>query len=308
MSSKTQTHSIHLTQKHIFVLPTRQGLLFGLILFFMLLGSINYANSMGFMLTFLLSGMALVSIFHTWRNLAHLRIQAGSAPPFFAGEMGYFVLLFHNHQQPARHGLSIQQYPKKQKPLTPLLFDLGADQTNQVHLSVPLQQRGLQSAGRLRLTTRFPLGLFYAWSLLELESAQVLAYPKPEGDMPVPSGILDQQGSQYEHGNKGDDFTGYRDYHPGDSPRHIDWKAVAREQGWLIKQFGGEAGDSHYWFDWDSVAHLADKERALSQLCRWILLADAQNLRYGLRLPGYELDLDQGENHKHLCLEALALF
>ncbi|HWU82526.1 MAG TPA: hypothetical protein VN063_03450, partial [Methylophilaceae bacterium] len=40
-----------LTRRHIYILPTRYGLLYGVILIGMLIGSINYTLSLGFFLT-----------------------------------------------------------------------------------------------------------------------------------------------------------------------------------------------------------------------------------------------------------------
>jgi len=66
---RRQQSPVRLDLRRIFILPTRSGIIFGLILMAMLIGSINYNNSLGFLLTFTLVGLGLVSILHTFRNL-----------------------------------------------------------------------------------------------------------------------------------------------------------------------------------------------------------------------------------------------
>ncbi len=298
---------ITLKLRTIYIIPSRHGVLFGLFLFVMLLGSINYSNSMGFMLTFSLAAMTLVSILHTYRNLSGLQIEPAPPEPVFAGEECCFPLWLDNQQQPKRYALNFRLHPKRHKPTQSMLCDVEENQLHCLFFPIKAQQRGHLSLQRLNLSTEFPLSLFHAWTYLDFSHIQAIVYPHPAGELPVPQGLPEHEQQSHEKGQRGDDFVGYRDYHPGDSPRHVDWKVVAREQGWRIKQFGGEEGLTSLWFNWHDVNHQGT-EAALSQLCRWILLADAQNLHYGLRMPGFERPPEQGEAHKRACLQALALF
>src|SRR6185436_15782766 len=65
-------------------------------LLIMLVGSINYVLSLGFMLTFLLAGLALAGMVHTVRNLARLVIVTCRVEPVFAGESAQFRLYLEN--------------------------------------------------------------------------------------------------------------------------------------------------------------------------------------------------------------------
>jgi uncharacterized protein (DUF58 family) len=103
-----------------------------------------------------------------------------------------------------------------------------------------------------------------------------------------------------------DDFAGLRAFHPGDPPRHIAWKAYAREQGLQVKVYAGTAVTSHS-FDWESLSGLGIEAR-LSQLCRWVEDAYAAGRAFGLRLPGVEIAPNVGPGHRQRCLTALALF
>ncbi len=295
-----QPGPIVLDRRHIYILPSKAGLGFGLVLFIMLLGSINYNNSMGYALTFLLASVGIVSILHTHRTLLGLRIEAGKVHPVFAGETAQFQLWLDNHGQAARYVLVWQRDDST------FVIDVPADQHVGINIPVSTAQRGRAFLGRVMVHSHFPLGLFRAWSYVHLD-VSTLVYPQPFGHKTLPLGEQSDnvgEGSFREGG--GEDFIGYRDYQLGDSPRHIDWKAVARGQNWIIKQFGGLRAAT-VWLTWDDVSVFNNVELALSQLCLWILVAESQGAEYGLKIPGCTLEPNRGNEHRELCLEALAL-
>jgi len=132
-----------------------------------------------------------------------------------------------------------------------------------------------------------------------------LVYPRPAREtLPLPMARA-EAGQGRSHGEGQEDFSGLRTYRLGDSLRHVAWKAVAREQGMLAKQFSGEA-QQDVWLDWDALAGL-DTEARLSRLTRWVLDAEASGAHWALRLPGRSIELDAGPSHRQRCLEALAL-
>ncbi|MCP4700844.1 MAG: DUF58 domain-containing protein [Gammaproteobacteria bacterium] len=296
-----------LTRRCIYILPTRHGLMFALMLFVMLLGSMNYNNSMGFLLTFLLAGMALVSILHTYHNLSGLRAEAGKAVPAFAGESCLFQLWLDNRGRRARYSCQLYRSQKGAARGNRLFADIPRDQRTCVEIPVSAQQRGRLSLGRVTLQSCFPLGLFRAWAYLEFDVHSVV-YPRPAGQQTLPPGKPKTGKKGTRHSLEGEDFIGHRDCHPGDSLRHVDWKAAARGQGKLIKQFGGGESNAAIWLSWEDVSRYRHVEAGLSQLCRWVLAADSQNLSYGLNIPGSRLPPGHGAEHRRRCLEALALF
>lgn len=294
-----------LDRKNIYIVPTQHGLLLACILLVMLVGSMNYNSSLGYLFTFLLISMVLVSILHTHRNLLGLRIDAGHVAPVFAGELAQFQLGLDNRDQPARHTLLWHRYPRHDDPI-PLTINVPADQKFYFTLEVVAPSRGYLQLGQLIVYTRFPLGLFRAWSYVDLNVA-ALVYPAPNGQEALPRGQPgEQRGENTPHEGGTEDFIGYRAYQIGDSPRHVDWKAVAREQGWLVKQFGG-VNSATIWLRWDDVK-LYPLETALSQLCLWVVRAEHAGIRYGLELPNSTFEPNGGEQHQTQCLRALALF
>jgi uncharacterized protein (DUF58 family) len=289
-----------LDRSRVFILPTSAGLAFAAMLLVMLLGSINYNNSLGHLFTFLLGSMVVVSILYTYRNLAMLSISAGRARPVFAGERAGFEVLVTNVSEYARIGIRLET------PDQPFLsIELDGGQTVTATLHRDAAQRGVLALGRCRVSSCYPLGLFRAWSNVTLRM-HCLVYPRPGPRRPLPQAVSYKPALSGDKGRGVDDFVGLRPYRPGDSPRHMFWKAAAREQALLTKQFGGDRADE-LWLDWYAL-DATDTERRLSQLCRWVLDASRLGHCYGLCLPQVEIAPGSGEVHKSQCLEALARF
>lgn len=296
-----QAGAIVLVQRRVFILPTRPGLVFVAVLLLMLAGSVNYSLSLGFVLTFLLGAMGITAMLHTFRNLANLRITAGRARPVFAGETARFTLCIDNHGAADRFSIGLTR-DNKDATFT----DVPARQTVFSSIGIPAPRRGLLRPGRLTLFTRFPLGLYYAWAYLELDM-QCVVYPRPAapGLLLPPAESAAGQGA--DRGQGQEDFFGLRPYHSGDSPRHIAWKAAARDRGLLTKQFSGRA-DSELWLSWTMLPAQMNVEEKLSRLARWALDANARGMSFGLKLPGKTIAIASGEAQLEQCLEALALF
>lgn len=291
---------VTLTQRRIYVLPTRSGLTFAFLLMLMLLGSINYGNSMGFVLTFLLASLALVSILHTWRNLARLTVRAGHSEPVFAGQHARIEVCLDNALGLARYAIGLRA-----AGVAGDVVDVPPHAGACPGVAVPAHTRGRMAVPSFTLATTFPLGLFRAWTHLDL-AMHCLVYPQPSADTrPLPASP-DDQGTGTLRGEGQEDFAGLRTWRAGESLRQVAWKAVAREQGMLAKQFAGEAQQA-VWLDWHGLAGL-DSEARLSRLTRWVLDADAAGVRYGLRLPACTLPPGTGEVQRRRCLEALAMF
>lgn len=282
----------------MFMLPTRYGFLFAIVLVAMLLAAVNYSNGLGYGFTFLLGAMVLTSMLYTHRNLAGVTLTVGAADPVFAGESALFPVTAHNPDQQPRAGLWLISGDQRQR------LDLSPGGHSAATVSIVTTHRGYVPAPIVRLTTSFPFGLLYTWSAALHPQARGLVYPRPAPRLPLPEAPDRQRYQQPGLRPEGDDFMGLRQYHPGDPPRHVHWKAVARGQDLLTKRFGG-AGAGTVWIDWDEIA-APDTETRLSLMCRWVLDAEEQGAHYGLRLPGTTLAPDRGSAHQHACLAALA--
>ncbi|MBL0141164.1 MAG: DUF58 domain-containing protein [Betaproteobacteria bacterium] len=289
---------VTLVQRRIFILPTKQGYLFAGVLLVLLLASINYALSLGFLLTFLLAAMGSVAMLHTWRNLSQLKLRPGRCDAVFAGDTAYFRVVL---ESPSRDRFAVAI---RRRGESPVFADVRASEPRIASLAVPARRRGRLACGRLEIFTRYPVGLFHAWSYFDF-GLSVIVYPRPDpmaGLPPQQSLAGDDEGVPIA----GDeDFAQLRGYNPGDPPRQIAWKALARGGDLLTKEFHATAS-AELWLDWID-ARAADPEARLSVLAHWVIETERLGQSYGLRLPGVSIPPGRGDVHRARCLVALAL-
>ncbi|NOT84949.1 MAG: DUF58 domain-containing protein [Methylococcaceae bacterium] len=290
---------ITLQHRRIFILPTQQGMSFILLLVILLLIAFIYNNNLTYLLGFMLLSILMVSILLTFRSLAGLVIATGHTKPVFAGEVTAINLLLDNPSPADRFNLEF-------KVEQPTHCDVPAYSSESLTLYATTRKRGWFQVGTIRVTSRFPLGLFRAWSPIRFDHP-MLVYPKPASLLLAFPEISSQQNPQgFSRQGGGDDFYGLKTYQAGDGIKQIHWKAYAKGQGLLTKQFSDDKA-AEIWLNYAATpGH--DTEERLSQLCRWVLDAEAAGLKYGFQLPGTTLPPAQGAAHYAQCLQALALF
>ncbi|OYY93548.1 MAG: hypothetical protein B7Y41_12400 [Hydrogenophilales bacterium 28-61-23] len=301
---------IRLNARRLYILPTRSGLVFAMLLLGLLIGAINYGLSLAYLFTFWFAGLGVIGMLHTQRNLSGLTIRAKASPAVFAGEDARLLLEAENPAGPRRYRIGLAHPSGASREC-----DVPVGGKAELALVLTGCKRGWQPLGRFTLYSRHPLGLFRCWTVLELagpDSAPhgVLIYPAPARDslpLPAPDGADRQaKASQAD----GDDFTGLRGYQAGDPPRRIAWKAAARSQHLLTKQFNEPSvapSGSRLRLDWSRTPE-NDTEARLSRLTRWALDAYAAGLAFELVLPSHSVNMGGGEAHLRHCLEALALY
>lgn len=294
--------TIVLVHRRVYIVPTRLGWLFAATLAILLIGSINYALALGFGLTFLLAGMGIAGMVQTARNLARLALSVGRTEPVFAGDTAQFRLYLDGRAAFDRPAILVRHLGCGAQ----LVLDIAAGGLGEVVLQVPAPSRGWLALGRVMLETRFPLGLFRAWSYVEPE-VRCVVYPRPERSPLPPASGEAASGAMRSPVPGNDDFAGLRGYQPSDSPRHVAWKAVARTDDLLTKQFAGEAG-AELWLDWQTLPATLSIETRLSRMAGWVLAAERSGALYGLRLPEAQFAPARGDAHRAACLQALAMF
>jgi len=291
-------------RKFSFVYPTASfaGLLFVLAVMWYAASSQN--SPAVYLLLFALIAVFLVSIPHTLINLADVTIVLESVKPAFAGQEVSLSVEVMNRSRATRHGinLALAGSGRERKRID----HIPGGKAARVTLRFPARQRGEHKIGTLCLTSAYPLG--FVRVLKKFAASQTyLVYPKPAGDLQLPLGRARAPHSRLQADiGEGDDFAGVRPYVTGESQRHIDWKAVARGQPLMTKQFAAEAED-FVRLDF-SAFDLADVEDRLSQLALWVIEAERTRRPYGLRLPGTEILPAVGQSHFQQCLRALSLF
>lgn len=292
---------ITLTQRRIFILPTRAGVGFLCMALGLLLAAINYENNMLFALAFIIVGLFLVCILHTYTNLAGLNLRHLGAEAVFSGHHAEFKFLLTRAGDRQYHSIALG-WPESDLAVTSLVDE----HNSKVSLFVPVEQRGRMKMGRLKVESRYPLGIFRAWTWLDF-NANCLVYPKPLNafDQAAATTATHDSGN-YLLADGNEEFAGFAAYQPGDSLNLISWRNVARGLPTMTEQYQS-AADRRVWIEWRDEDR-SRVELALSRMCFQVLQADNNRIEYGLRLPGTELVPAVGAGHRLRALESLALF
>jgi uncharacterized protein (DUF58 family) len=269
------------------------------VLLFVLLGAINYQSNSAYIVLSMMLATAIAGSVHAWRMMGALRVSAVSISPTFAHEPIPLTVRVtgHGHYSftaefpaflPIEHGCT-QHFVK-------------ANDTCMLSLTIPGQSRGFHTLPPLQFGSYFPLGLLLLSKIYPLNTSYVV-YPQP-----LFGGVMASDDGDGEHmgqliGATGD-FHGHRAYIPGESQRRIDWRAVARERPFLVKEFvRGTTVDCIIDF-----AHFSGygAETRLSLMAGLIISAEREGRRYGIKIDTVHIPADLGEAHYHRCLSALA--
>ena len=294
-----------LGQRNVYILPTRAGFTFAATLLVMLLASINYQLNLGFALTFLLIGAGLVSMHLTHGNLRGLTLHLRPASPGFAGEPAMLEVVITN---PGRERLALALHFEDRGAHGRAFAwsDVPAGGQASARVSLVPAHRGWHPVPAMVVETVFPFGLFRAWTVWR-PAARVLAWPRPEATPPpLPVSASTPADERASSRSAGSELDGVRPWRRGDSMRQVAWKKVARS-GELVSRETSGSVQRELWLAW-ADAQTGDAELRLSRLTAWLLQAEREGLAWGLRLPGRELPLGQGEAQRRAALDALALW
>lgn len=287
-----------LAYRQIFILPTIFGGLIGLLMATMLIGSLNFNNNLGLLTTFIVAGLALISLFQAYRNLTDMEVLAVQAAPAFAGEAMRVAVSLREPGLRPRHGIRLTLGASTDT------LTLQRGETATAFLEQPAPERGWHSVNRIRVSTCFPLGLFRAWSWLMPET-RGLVYPAPL----VPAAPWPRNAGDAGHASRpqeGEDFHSLREWRPGDPIHRIAWKASQRHGNLLSRQFQVEH-DNALVLRLDDAPG-GDLETRLSALTAWVVQAHRQGLEWRLELPGHPIGPGGDDTHRHACLKALAVW
>jgi uncharacterized protein (DUF58 family) len=298
-------------RERIRVRPTGLWLLFGPVLGCMWLAAVNYTNNLVYGVLYLVASLTFVSLFHTWRNLASVEIGHLRVHPAFAREDVRVEIHLRNSGTVPVYGLHFAVTAPRMRPRDTLTLrdssagvQVAPGDVRTIELRFPAGPRGRFRIEALLVRTTYPFGLLGARFRLPL-STDYFVYPEAKGSDLLPERHTGGKSGFVFSGHSGDDFAGVRPYQPGESLRHVDWKAYARGRPLSVKQFAGGDG-RELWLDPDEISDLP-LEMRLSQLAYWIVLAEKQEVPYGFRFGTTTLDPGLGAEHSRRALEALAV-
>ena len=293
-----------LTQRNVYILPTRPGFMLMLTLLVLLIASINYQLNLGYLLTFLLAGSAVVGMHVCHATLRGLTLVLSPPEAQFAGHSTTLSVVLTHMRKSVRHGIGLAVLDATHEDRW-AWTDVPAQGSCIVQVAFKPERRGLHQVPPLTAETRFPLGTFRVWTVWR-PAAKVLVYPKPESfPPPLPPGEPRAGGAMATRAQNSGEFEGVRAYRRGDPLKLVVWKKAAKSQE-LVSRDTMQAQRYELWLDFDQAGH-TDREHKLSRLTAWVLQADKLGQDYGLRLPGQEIAPASGEAHKRRCLEALAV-
>ena len=292
--------SLLLTQRNVYILPTRAGWMLASTLIVLLIGSINYQLNLGYLLTFLLAGSAAAGMVVCHNTLRGLRLHLLPPQPLFAGGLATLDVKLVNTRRTPRHAIALALLDTDHWSWA----DVPAQGEATVQVSFKPARRGLHRVPTLTAETRFPLGTFRVWTVWR-PAAQVLVYPAPEPMPPALPPGEPRSGAGLAGGARASgEFDGVRAYQRGDPMKLIVWKKFAKSDE-LVSRDTLHMQRQELWLDFARIGGL-DVEGRLSRLAAWVLMADEQGLDYGLRLPGVEIKPASGPAQRLRCLEALA--
>jgi hypothetical protein len=101
------SRKLTLSQQSIFIFPTVTGFLFGGLIVLLILGAINYQNSLVYGVAFTLGSLFLVTILYTFRNLSGLTIELIAASTGFVGEDVEFQVRISRSKGKGREGIQL---------------------------------------------------------------------------------------------------------------------------------------------------------------------------------------------------------
>lgn len=308
-SRLTPQDVVTLTQRNVYILPTRPGFMLGVTLLVLLVASINYQLNLGYLLTFLLAGSAVVGMHMGHATLRGLSLRLTPPEAQFCGASATLPITLSSERRTPRYGIGLSILGSGQWSWS----DVAPQGSTVVHVAFKAPHRGLHRIPTLTAETRFPLGTFRVWTVWR-PAARLLVYPTPEPFAPpLPAGEPQAGGSLNTQPQATGEFDGVRAYRRGDPLKLIAWKKTAKGDA-LVSRDAQQSQRFELWLDLAHTGHatgggqaLISLEYRLSRLCAWVLEAEQRGLDYGLRLPGLEIKPGSGEAHKRRCLEALAL-
>ena len=293
--------SFTLTQRTVYILPTRPGFTLAATLLVLLIASINYQLNLGYLLTFLLAGSAMVGMHVSHATLRGLTLNLIAPEAQFAGASAVIGVNLANDLNTIRHGIGMSVLGAGHW----VWADVPPLGVATLHIAFRPARRGLHLVPALTAETRFPLGTFRVWTVWR-PASKVLVYPAPEPSAPpLPPGEPKSGGAASALHQHSGEYDGVRAYRRGDPMKLVVWKKVAKA-GELVSRDAEQVQRYELWLDFAQCG-AANTEHKLTRLCAWVLAAEKQGLDYGLRLPGVEVKAGHGEGHKRQCLEALAL-
>lgn len=291
-------------KERIFIVPTRFGFMYGMGIIVTLSAGVIYANNLVFLLCFFLVALVLIAMYQTNSNLKGIQVDKIVLNLTEAKRKGFGKIWLKGTSSENKNQVKFELNHKGKNKIDFVISQIKRQGLTIDSFSFVEFTRGKKNIQKVKLSTVFPFGLFYAWRIMDV-THEYYIFPEQSGRRELPN--LANSGDSLESlmGKKGDDFTQHLKYQPGHSQKHIDWKAFAKGRPLLIKEFSD--GDRQaVVLDYSRLA--GGRESRLQQLATWVEQCEKQNLNYQLKLENVNIGPAVGSHHRNQCLRALASF
>ena len=289
-----------------YIIPTGFGFCFSVIILVLLYSSFASGNNFLYLYTFFLTSIGVTSLRLTNDNVSTIKIESVEIQDVFAGVPTFALVTLFNSSSRAKSFIEVYQKPHKKT----IIAEIPANSVYQARIELDGYSRGLQTVPKLSVSTTFPFYLLNSWKVSRSKETFVV-FPAPAGvsQFPVDGNLEDIEDSRIVDRKTGTDseFAGHRKFETGDSFRQVDWKAYARTEKMLVKDYQSFRSQEVH-LRWENTLFKSDVESRLCQLALWIEIAEAKGFQYSLELPGMNLQSQRGRSHYLRCLTSLALY
>ncbi|WP_435275502.1 DUF58 domain-containing protein [Psychrobium sp. nBUS_13] len=289
---------VTLHRRNIFILPSKFGVVFGLLNVLLFVIGINYQNNLVIMLSSFCFSLFVTTMLFCYQNMAGMLIKPVVRLEYIASQL--LSIECQVSCDKGKHGIYFR-YKSQPQQLVSLL-----EQQSSISLTVKEKSRGLHRLPRLIVASEYPLGLFRAWANLEFEQ-DVIVFPKPIASSQSLSAIEQGDGAYSSKRTvSGDSFSGLEPYREGESLKRVAWKQLAQGKGVLSKQFEQTLGEPQ-WLDLDDIDG-GDIEMKLSHLAYLVNYYSSLNQPFGVKLGNKKIPVGHGNSHRKNALTLLATF
>ena len=298
-----------LSNRNIFIMPTRFGfayLFFDVLLF--LLGT-NYQNNTILLLSYLLASLFITVMMHSFYNLSQLTFSSSAKQFTFAKQQAYFPITIKakkthfnlNFQHIIKNLPSLKKAQSQKTQSQKVNIEQCNTGEQQVVLPYLADNRGVYQLGRVKVFSEYSLGLFITWAMLDF-SHQLVVFPQPKKLSNNHNYLSDLDDSTKNQNNNLasagiDDFSELKNYIVGESQARIAWKQLARGQGKLSKHYQNQQGSLR----WLKLSDMPNEEieTQLSYLCFLILEYSKSERDFGLLLDSNFSTITNNKNNKN---------
>ncbi len=264
--------------------------------------AMNTGNNLLYLLASLLLALIIVSGVLSEQSMRGLRVSSVQLGDVHAG-------------RPAAVGVRVEN-GKRRLPSYSIVLEtpagrrqvgrLGAGETRVLTWEETFPRRGRHARSGVRVTTRFPFGLFLkagrwrpAEEILVFPAVHPVAAPRPR----AASAAADAR-----RRGRGHDLWNLRDYRTGDEPRLIHWRSSAKTGALTVRELGADAIDDARIVLVGGGGDDERRERGIAEAASLAAALLAGGAAVELAGPGLHVPPGRGRAHVRRILTALALY